>query len=164
MKNNQTTTIIESIKGGSVQLTKTNVEQFTNQILFEFNTGNKNPFDYLSELEFIHQAIENAKSQIRESLIDELEKNPEAKQGIKRNGVQFKLKESGVRYDFSNNEKWQVLKSECDDMQTALKQIESELKTLKSSRTMVDESTGEVFQIHPPIKSSKTTIEITLPK
>jgi len=163
MKNNQTT-IIESIKGGSVQLNKTNVEQFANQILFEFKTGNKNSFDYLSELEFIAQAIEIAKSQMRESLIDELSKYPDAKQGIIRNGVQFKLKESGVRYDFSNTEKWQVLKSECDQMQSNLKQIETELKSLKSSRTMVDETTGEVFQIHPPIKSSKTTIEITLPK
>lgn len=161
MKKNQTT-IIESIKGGSVQLTKSNVEQFTNQILFEFNTSNKNPFDYLGELEFIHQAIENAKSQIRESLIDQLHLY-NGKVLIK-NGVQFKLKESGVRYDFSNTEKWQVLKSECDGMQSQLKQIETELKSLKASRTMVDESTGEVFQIHPPIKSSKTTIEITLPK
>lgn len=160
MKNE--TTIIEQIKGQQIELTKTNVNSFSNQIVFEYKTGNKNPFDYLGELEFISQAIEKAKSEIRELLIEELhfyENKTKTK-----NGIQFKLKESGVKYDYASTKKWNELNDEMEQMKTQIKDLESHLKSLKAKQTMVDESTGELIELFPPIKSSKTTIEITIPK
>lgn len=160
MKNQ--TTIIEQIKGHQIELTKTNVQSFANQIVFEYKTGNKNPFDYLGELEFISQAIDKAKSEIRESMIDELSNHPG---NLKtRNGIQFKLKESGVKYDYTSTEKWNALNDEMEQMKSQIKDLESHLKSLKAKQTMVDESTGELIELFPPIKSSKTTIEITIPK
>lgn len=160
MKNE--TTIIEQIKGQQIELTKTNVQSFANQIVFEYKTGNKNPFDYLGELEFISQAIDKAKSEIRESMIDELQNHPG---NLKtRNGIQFKLKESGVKYDYTSTEKWNALNDEMEQMKSQMKDLETQLKSLKTKQTMVDESTGELIELFPPIKSSKTTIEITIPK
>ncbi len=160
MKNE--TTIIEQIKGQQIELTKTNVNSFANQIVFEYKTGNKNPFDYLGELEFISQAIDKAKSEIRESIIDELSNHPGNVKN--RNGIQFKLKESGVKYDYASTKKWNELNDEMEQMKTQIKDLETHLKSLKAKQTMVDESTGELIELFPPIKSSKTTIEITIPK
>lgn len=160
MKNQ--TTIIEQIKGQQIELTKTNVQTFANQIVFEYKTGNKNPFDYLGELEFISQAIDKAKSEIRELLIDELHLY-ENKTKTK-NGIQFKLKEAGTKYDFTSTEKWKSMNDEIEQMKSHIKDLESHLKSIKTKQTMVDESTGELIELFPPIKSSKTTIEITIPK
>lgn len=160
MKNQ--TTIIEQIKGQQIELTKTNVQSFANQIVFEYKTGNKNPFDYLGELEFISQAIDKAKSEIRELLIDEL--HLYADKTKTKNGIQFKLKEAGVKYDFTSTEKWNALNDEMEQMKSQIKDLETHLKSLKAKQTMVDESTGELIELFPPIKSSKTTIEITIPK
>ena len=160
MKNQ--TTIIEQIKVHQIELTKTNVQTFANQIVFEYKTGNKNPFDYLGELEFIGQAIDKAKSQIRELLIDELHLY-ENKTKTK-NGIQFKLKESGVKYDFTSTEKWKSMNDEIEQMKSQIKDLETHLKSIKTKQTMVDESTGELIELFPPIKTSKTTIEITIPK
>lgn len=160
MKNQ--TTIIEQIKGQQIELTKTNVQSFANQIVFEYKTGNKNPFDYLGELEFISQAIDKAKSEIRELLIDEL--HLYADKTKTKNGIQFKLKESGVKYDFTLTEQWNELNSELEQMKSQMKDLETHLKSLKTKQTMVNESTGELIELFPPIKSSKTTIEITIPK
>jgi hypothetical protein len=41
-----------------------------------------------------------------------------------------------------------------------MKSIETTLKTIKEPITIVDESTGSVVQVNPPIKSSKTIIEV----
>lgn len=160
MKNQ--TTIIEQIKGQQIELTKTNVQSFANQIVFEYKTGNKNPFDYLGELEFISQAIDKAKSEIRELLIDELHLYSDKTKT--KNGIQFKLKESGVKYDYTSTEKWNALNDEMEQMRSQIKDLETHLKSLKAKQTMVDESTGELIELFPPIKSSKTTIEITIPK
>ncbi len=155
-------TIIEQIKDQQIELTKTNVEKFANQIVFEFQTGNKNSFSYLGELEFISQAIEKAKSEIRESLIDELHLYKD--KATTKNGIQFKLKEAGVKYDFKNTEKWNTLNEEAEAIKAEMKSLEAQLKAIKSKQTIVDESTGELIEMNVPIKSSKTTIEITIPK
>ena len=155
-------TIIEQIKGQQLELTKSNVEKFANQIIFEYKTGNKNPFDYLGELEFISQAIDKAKSEIRELLIDELYLYSDKTKT--KNGVQFKLKEAGVKYDFSNTEKWNAMNQEAEAIKSEMKQLEAQLKTIKSKQTIVDEETGEMIELNVPVKSSKTTIEITIPK
>jgi hypothetical protein len=46
----------------------------------------------------------------------------------------------------------------------AMKSLETQLKAIKAKQTMVDESTGECLEMFPAIKSSKTSIEITIPK
>jgi hypothetical protein len=43
------------------------------------------------------------------------------------------------------------------------KALESQLKSLKGKQTIVDDETGECYEDFPPIKSSKTTIEVTIP-
>lgn len=147
------------------EMTKSKVEEIAGILVTEFEFGSIEPLHFLGRLEFLSQIIEKAKAEIREKSLDQLEKyGSEAKAGVKIQGIQFKIKETGVKYDYSNTEKWKILKSEIDEKNEGLKGLEAQLKAIKSKQTIVDEETGEIMELNPPVKSSKTSIEITLPK
>jgi hypothetical protein len=147
------------------ELTKSRVEIMANQIVELADSGETDCLSILAKLEFVSQIIETAKSKLREFAVDDLDAyGPEARTGVKRLGVTFKQKETGVKYDYSNTEAWQNLKSFEDAQAEKRKALESTLKTLKSPMAIIDPETGEMFNANPPIKSSKTSVEITLAK
>jgi hypothetical protein len=147
------------------ELTKSRVELMANQIIEIADSGTIELLPILAKLEFISQVIETAKSKLRELALDDLEKyGTEAKNGVKIMGVSFKQKETGVKYDYSNTEAWQNLKSFEDSQSEKRKALESTLKTLKQPMVIADPESGEWIDAKPPIKTSKTSIEISLPK
>jgi len=153
------------IIGQQTDLTKDSINQVSDIIIQEFNSGKHDPLDFLGKLEFMAQTLEKAIAQVREQALPELEKyGQEAKAGVKKNGITFKVKETGVKYDYSNTSKWVAMNNELTQVKESMKALETQLKAIKGKQTLVDESTGELIELFPPIKSSKTTIEITIPK
>lgn len=72
----------------------------------------------------------------------------------------------GVRYDFS-----ECNDAELDDLyrlktstDIAIKERENFLRGLKHTITVANEETGEICAIHPPVKTSKTTLKLTYKK
>jgi hypothetical protein len=115
-------------------------------------------------MEFMSQAIDKAIEQIRAEVVDELERyGSEAKVGVVKSGITFKLKETGVKYDYSNSRLWNEKNEQMNAYKEDMKALESQLKALKGRQTIVDEETGEVYENHPPIKKSKTSVEVTIP-
>ena len=53
-------------------------------------------------------------------------------------------------YDFSEDDKWKYLKESLTTSQTTIKQHEEILKNLTEVKDVIDEATGEVYQIYPP--------------
>jgi len=146
-------------------LTKTRAEQFTQMIIEANNDGRVDTLTALARLEFMSQVIDNAISKLRETATDDLYLyGSEAKTGVKILGVTFKHKETAVKYDFSKTAKWNELKAIEDTAADNRKQLEAQLKTLNKSTVNVDPETGEMVEFNPPMKTSKTTVEITLSK
>lgn len=77
-------------------------------------------------------------------------------------GATVKAVEAGVKYDFSESKAWVEQKSRVDAESKRLKDIEVFAKTLKSKTTLVDEETGETMEYFPPVKSSSTSIRVTI--
>jgi hypothetical protein len=77
-------------------------------------------------------------------------------------GAELKRVESGVKYDYSSNKVWAEQKSKVEEEAAKLKDIEAFTKGLKSKTTIVDETTGETFEYFPPVKSSATTVRVTI--
>jgi hypothetical protein len=77
-------------------------------------------------------------------------------------GYKFAKKEAGTKYDFTNcnHPRLADLSVKEKEINKEKKDIEALLKTLKNPTTIVDEETGDIVTINPPIKSSKTIIEV----
>jgi len=147
------------------QLSKSRAAELANMIIQVNDDGHVDTLTILARMEFISQVIENAKNQLRERAIDELDLyGPESRTGVTKFGVTFKHKETAVKYDFTQTPMWLGMEAEIESIKTAQKALETQLKGLTKPMSILDESTGEISQMNPAIKSSKTTVEITLPK
>lgn len=69
--------------------------------------------------------------------------------------------QSRISYDFSNDDKWQYLKESLTSSQIIIKQHEDMLKTLTDLKEVVDETTGEVYQVFPPEKNESALLIIS---
>ena len=146
-------------------LTKTKVAEFAAKLIQLNNDGHVDTLTALARLEFLSQIIDQVKSNYRTAAIDELELyGAEAKSGITRFGVTFKQKETAVKYDFSQTPTWMEIESKIENLKETQKALEIQLKGLSKPMTILDEQTGELTVMNPAIKSSKTTVEITLSK
>jgi hypothetical protein len=77
-------------------------------------------------------------------------------------GFTFASKEAGTKYDYSNcnHPDWINYSKQIEDYSKAKKSIEDTLKTIKDPITLVDEQTGDIITVNPPIKKSTTIIEV----
>jgi len=71
--------------------------------------------------------------------------------------------ETGVKYDFSNSNhpKLKSLVAEQEKITSDIKEVEKMLKGLNEPMTIIDEDTGEMTEIKPPVKRSTTKIKVT---
>jgi hypothetical protein len=146
-------------------LTKTKVADFAAKLIQLNNDGHVDTLTALARLEFLAQIIDQVKTNYRTTAVDELDLyGPEAKTGVTRFGVTFKQKETAVKYDFTKTDVWNGMENEIERIKTAQKALEAQLKGLTKSMKILDEETGEITVMNPAIKSSKTTVEITLGK
>lgn len=165
MKTNLVDTIKQQLESNQVNFSKTLAQEFAAQIVEQVADGNRETLEALAQLEFFSQVIDAAKSKIRDIATDELDLfGSQAKTGVTKYGVTFKLKETGVRYDFSKTELFNQIKAKEEAIADERKALENQLKVLKAATTILNEETGEMNQLFPAIKSSKTTCEITLSK
>jgi hypothetical protein len=165
MNTNIVDTIKEQIEAGELTFSKSLAQQYAAQIIGQVEEGGRETLNALAQLEFFSQVIDAAKSKIREIATDELDLyGPESKTGVTKYGVTFKLKETGVRYNYTQTPKFNEIKAKEDAIAEQRKSLEEQLKILKSAATMIDQETGEMIDLFPATKSSKTTCEISLSK
>lgn len=165
MNTNIVDTIKEQIEAGEMTFSKSLAQQYAAQIINQVEDGGRETLVALAQLEFFSQVIDAAKARIREIATDELDLfGAEAKTGVTKYGATFKLKETGVRYNYTHTPKFNEIKAKEDAIAEQRKALEEQLKILKSAATMIDQETGEMIDLFPPIKSSKTTCEISLSK
>lgn len=150
---------------GYESFTKTLVKETAQSLINEAQDGNVDTLSALAHLEFMSQVIEMAKDELRQRAVNELDAyGAEAKIGVVKHGVTFKHKEAGVRYSYDNTPAWAEVRLREDAVVAERKELEERLKILKSKQTILDENTGELIELYPPIKTSKTTVEISLSK
>lgn len=153
------------ISNNEIELTKSNVSVFADMIIKTSDDGHVDVLTLLARIEFISQVIDQAKDKLKENAVDELALyGPESKSGVKMHGVTFKVMESGVKYDFTETQYWNDLKSAETKTTDTRKEFETLLKTIKKATQIAIPDTGEMIDLIPPIKSSKTTMSISLPK
>jgi hypothetical protein len=155
---------LQQTKGYEIY-SKSQVKTTAQSLLDEVQEGSIDTLSTLAHLEFMSQVIELAKEELRTRAVAELDLyGAEARVGVVRHGVTFQQREVGVRYNFENTPSWNEIKAKEDAIAGQRKELEEQLKVLKSKQTILDEGTGELIEMNPPIKTSKTSVAITLSK
>ena len=98
---------------------------------------------FLSKIELLCEEI---KDKIKDGVIANVDKGNDFATGVKMRVMER------TQNSFKNDETWIRL----NDM---LKERESLLKSLKEPTTFLDETTGEVIKLNPPVKTTTTYIK-----
>lgn len=131
------------------------IDSFTNQLTIEMQDGS-------IDTQWLHGALSKLIKNLTD-LKDLNAQNLDADNIHKEAfGFTFTKKEAGAKYDFSNcnHPKWIELSQKESELKEQKKVIETTLKTIKAPMTIVDDETGDIISVNPPIKSSKTIIEV----
>lgn len=145
--------------------TKTQIETGAKAIVKAVvDDGEADPLRVATAMKAIEIAMKIIKSGIEDAMVDEAEK--EGQKTFTRNGHQYQIRAAATRYDFSlcGDPALKKMEAEMADLSANIKNRQTFLKGLTESETIADKETGEMVEVFPPSKSSKTTVAITLAK
>lgn len=142
--------------------TKEQVTIFAAQLISDVEAGVKNPLTLHSQIIILEKALAQVKDAIKDEVVREAEKH-NAK-SFDYNGCKIEIKELGAKYDYSKcgDIQWERFDSEANTSIERRKDREKFLKNIQGHETIVDESTGEIVKVYPPIKTSATGVTVTL--
>jgi len=151
---NNLQTIDEAVYG--LDITKVNdaIQHLTKGV----EDGLINPLELLTKIRATEKVLNGVLANIKDQIVTEALKY--GKEPIIVNGVEMKVQEAGVKYDYSkcNHPEYNILVNQKNHISDQMKDLEGILKANKTSWEHVDTMTGETFTIYPPIKTSTTTV------
>lgn len=153
---NQTEQLLSALTG-RLQV-KALEEAFTLQI----EEGYTNPLEFTVRAKMLIDALQKTLDNTKELAMTEQSKYGKRAEVF---GAEVQQVEAGIKYDFSqcNDPLYNELKSLHEQSKESLKERETFLKSLKEPLTIIS-TDGEIVEIYPPIKSSTTTLKVTLTK
>jgi len=133
---------------------KEEINKFTEQVQLEVMEGLIDPYKFQG---IVNALVKGLKGALEHNLV-----NLDTSSKHEAYGFKFTPKESGVGYDFSkcNHPQWIELDNKEKAIKEGKKEIETTLKSITKPLTIVDEDTGDIVEVMPPTKYSKTIIEV----
>lgn len=149
---------------GMLETTKDQRKSFVDQVVQNVSEGHVDPLKVHLQIKCTEEMIKLIKSskEYSEAVLDEASKH--GKSFTYRNSA-VTIKETGTKYDYSVCK--DILRDELQEVfdraKALLDERESFLKSLPASgQQIVDEATGETYKVYPPLKSSTTSVSVTL--
>jgi len=140
-------------------LTKSEIIEQANQMVFNFDVASKDPLDQLAMISKFQLLFETLEKGIKEKSIDDLHKLGGK---FTKHGVEFAIAEVGTKYDYSRTQRWVDLNNEIEMIKAKQKEVESFCKAIQHITTTVDTETGESTEFVPAFKTSTTSIKKTI--
>ena len=141
---------------------KAGQQELTNSLLLPLIEGDVDPIEHIAKMKGLYEALKKAidDDRTKDAVITEVEKYGKR---TSWNGCDIALKEVGVSYDFNscNDPEYIRLIKAKADIDAQIKQRESYLKSIPEGTTILDEETGEVYNIHPAIRMARQGFTIT---
>lgn len=133
------------------------MESYAISLVEEINEGREYALDVFIAAKRWQKTIEILLSNIEEQVLMEAERNGKH---FEYKGVEMNIRELGSRWNFENcnDPFYNRILLEKKDILEKEKERSVFLKGIKSKTVIVDDETGEVCQIVPPTKSSKTGV------
>ena len=118
--------------------------------------GEISPIDAIVKLKAFSDLYDALRPLITDSIIAEIDKGNNSS-----NGVEVSTMETSIKYDYTTTKKWVELNYQIEKLTQELKVLETTIKTLTRPMQILDESTGELIEIKPAKKSSKTSFKVS---
>lgn len=144
--------------------TKGEIEKQSQEIIDRINnSGDIDPLKVATAMKALETSMGIIKKGISAAILEEAQKYEKS---FIYDGHGLQIREAGARYDFTNcnDPVYNRLTQQMDELKEQIKKREAWLKAAPEGQTIVDDDTGEVHEIHPPSKTSTTTVAITLAK
>ena len=147
-----------------INLNPTNKEEakaLSSNLINAVMNGEINPLELHVKLKAMQTAIEDTLKGIKDQVMVEAAKYPD--KTFSAFTANIEKAETGVSYNYAscNDEKWHSFNDLVTIMTDKRKEREALLRTLKEPMNVVTED-GEIVTITPPIKSSTSSIKVTL--
>jgi len=145
-------------------VSKANREELAIQIVEAMDAGELNPLDIHYQVKAMEDFIKmlTANSRYKDYVLTEGMKHGKS---FEFNGSKMEIKETGVKYDYSNcgDQEWSAIEVEINLRKEKQKEREKFLKSVPAEGVeIVSNETGEVIKVYPPSKTSTTSIAVTL--
>lgn len=142
--------------------TKDELESFVSRTVQSVDSGETNPLQLKAQLKFIEAAIKKIDEQTKDAQLKELDKYP--KGPVEMYGFKIEPMEAGTYYDYRSTGDPEWIELDKINVQSELLIVKRQkfLKLLTKQITVVDEETGEVVTINPPIKKSTSSLKFTM--
>lgn len=141
---------------------KEQIESAAAEVSRQIKDGDANPLLTLANIKSWEKVFEKVKEDVIVAAIRAAENYPEKE--IVQYGAKFEKTEAGVSYDYKScgHPGYERLCNQIEELNVKKKQMETMLRAIGGSATLVDDSTGEIVTIYPPSKKSTTTIKVTI--
>ena len=142
--------------------TQTQIDVFSDGVIEDVQAGNINPLTVLIQLRAMERASERILKEINPNIMNEADKYPGTE--FEYLGNKITKVEHGTSYDYSkcNDPTWARAYNLAQEAKEQLKERENFLKAVKAPFSLLDEGTGEVATITPPIKKSTSGLNVTI--
>ena len=139
---------------------KDQIQAFADGVINEVKEGAQNPLEVKILITALKKSLEIIEDGIKDSVLSEATKHGK---NFEFKGARVTIKENGTKYDYSGccYHNWMHYDSQEKNAKSHKQEAEAFLKGLKEPITVVDELTGEVVKVYPPIKTSSTGLSIS---
>lgn len=141
---------------------KTEIENFSRQLVNAVQSGEVNPLQLKAIFKSMEAVCEKVEKEIKESILREAGKYP----GTTFNAYGFEIQkaENGVKYDYAacGDPIYEQRQSALNAAKTLVDERTAFLRTLKEPLTVVDDESGEVATIQPPVKKGTEGLKFFL--
>lgn len=147
--------LLDSISG------KSHVNALIESLTFNVSEGITNPLEFRVKAKMLIEALEQSIKLTNDDAMTEHMKHGKRAEMF---GAVVDSVETGVKYDYAStgDAEWMMFDKLVAKYTDKRKQRELFLKTLTKPTHVVDDVTGEILTINPPIKTSSTTLKITM--
>ena len=150
-------------KIGEIQFDKITRQAMARQVIADLSEGTANPVQIhynIKCLEDLIKQITNDK-EYKSIVLFEAEKHGKS---FEFKNSKVEIKETAVKYDYSvcNDPEWNKLEAEILALKDKQKERETFLKTIRPHGIEIVDENGEVYTLFPPVKTSTTSVAVTL--
>lgn len=141
---------------------RTGIDQASDELIRAVQDGKENPLKVLVWCKTVEEVVERVRKETKENQLTAAFNYAEKR--FEFAGATIEKAELGTKYDYSTcgDIEWERLDAEVKGLIEKRGIREDFLKSLKGPLTLVNEETGQVYRILPPVKKSTTGLKVTI--